>query len=245
MSEFVKYWIEIIHSKVGTGDTAKSAVMENFWLAEPQEDGSQIKMNLLNDNYEPTGYVEMVSTAALSQRFTPLPADYIPPRKDPDMIRVDQITARAERHLSKKEYNSAEYEFSNALKINEQSVRANFGLGQTYLGMGEVEKAKQVFSKLATIDEMMSLDNKHIFNEFGMQLRKLGMFKEASEHYEKAIQLSPGDENLWFNKGRSLFEEGNTKEAVEALRMALQINADFTDAKQFILYMKQNMSKTA
>ncbi len=243
MSDIAKYWIEIIHSKVGTGDTAKKATMENFWIAEAVAGGEQVKMTLLDDNYSPTGYAEVVPLAELGKRFTALPANFKPPRKDPDQIKIDQITARAERHLAKNEYNSAEFEFSNALKLNEDNVRANFGLGQTYLGMGETEKAKEVFTKLVSIDEVLSPDNKHIFNEFGMQLRKLGMFDEAAGHYRKALTISTGDENLWFNMGRCLFEGGKPKEAVEALRKALTINGNFAEAKRYILYMKQNMAK--
>lgn len=243
MSEIVKYWVEIIHSKVGTGDTAKKATMENFWMAEVVGDGQRVKMTLLDDNYESTGYGEEVSLAELGQRFNALPADFKPPQKDPKIVKSDQITARAERHLANNELNSAEFEFSNALKLNEENVRANFGMGQTYLAMGETEKAKEAFTKLTTIDEVMSPDNKHIFNEFGIQLRKLGMFKEATQHYKKAIDLSPDDENLWFNQGRCLFESGKAKQAIDSLRKAMEINPEFSDAKQYLLYMKQNMNQ--
>ena len=245
MDEIVKYWVEVIHSKVGTGDTAKKATMENFWMAEALDGGSRVKMTLLDDNYDSTGYGEEVNLSELGKRFNALPADFKPPRKDPQAIKSDQITARAERHLANNELNSAEFEFSNALKLNEDSVRANFGIGQTYLAMGEVEKAKSAFTKLATIDEVLSPDNKHIFNEFGIQLRKMGMFNEAAQHYKKALKLSPDDENLWFNQGRCLFEAGKAKDAIDSLRKATELKADFNDAKQYLLYMKQNMNKKA
>jgi tetratricopeptide (TPR) repeat protein len=239
--EIVKYWIELIKSKVGTGDTAKKAVMENFWMAEPLEDDKKIRMILLDSNYESSGYGEVVPLSDLGTRFTPLPADFIPPRIDPKKLKADQITARAERHLAKSEFNSAEFEFTNALKLNEENVRANFGLGKTYLALGETEKAKTMFTKLANIDEMLSAEHKHIFNEFGIELRRIGMYGEAANHYDKALKLSPDDENLWFNKGRCLFEDGKIQDAICALRKSLELNSELADAKQFILYIKQQL----
>ena len=240
MAEHRKYWLEIIHSKVGTGDTAKKATMENYWEAVSLPTGT-FKMILLDDNYQQTGYSEEVPASDLGARFTALPEDFEPPSKDLTKQQSDRITARAERHLAKQEYHSAEFEFNNALKLNESNVRANFGLGKTYLAMGETEKAKETFQKLAAIDAVLNVDNRHIFNEFGIQLRKMGMFDEALGHYERALSLSPEDENLWFNKGRCYFEAGKTKEALNALKKALEINKNFTDAKQFLLYMKQSL----
>jgi tetratricopeptide (TPR) repeat protein len=242
MSEdIVKYWLELIKSKVGTGDTAKKAVMENFWMADPLEDGKRVRMVLLDNNYDSSGYGEIVPLSDLGTRFTPLPADFNPPRIDPNKLKADQITARAERHLAKNEFNSAEFEFNNALKINRENVRANFGLGKTYLALGEEEKAREMFTKLTNIEEVLSPEHKHIFNEFGMELRKIGMYGEAANHYDKALKLSPEDENLWFNKGRCLFENGKIKDAIAALRKSLELNPEFSDAKQFLCYIKQHM----
>ena len=242
MTEHRKYWLEIIHSKVGTGDTAKKATMENYWEAVSLPSG-KFKMILLDDNYQQTGYGEEVPASDLGTRFTALPEDFEPPTQDLAAQQSDRITARAERHLAKQEYNSAEFEFSNALKLNEKNVKANFGLGKTYLAMGETGKAKETFQKLATIDAVLELDNRHIFNEFGIQLRKMGMFDEALGHYEKALSVTPNDENLWFNKGRCYFEAGKSKDALAALKRALEININFEDARQFLLYMKQSLKE--
>ena len=243
MSADIKYWKEVIHSKVGTGDTAKKAMMENYWQAEALEDGTY-KMTLLDNSYESTGYAEMVSAAELNNRFSPL-EEFNPKPKSQQETKSDQIAARAERHLAKNELNSAEFEFHNALKLNESNVRANFGLGKTYLAMGDEEKAKERFVKLSTIEEVLEPDNKHLFNELGMQMRKMGLFQEATAHYKRALELTEDDENLWFNQARCYFEADDLKNAVEALRKALTLNSNFDDAKQFLLYIKQQTENKA
>jgi tetratricopeptide (TPR) repeat protein len=228
-------YLERIKSKVGTGDTAKAAVMENYWRAEPQDDG-KIKMELLDNQDQPSGYAEIVDLEEMESRFY-LVEGWQPRKRDPKKEKADKLTARAERHLEKKEYLSAEFEYSNALKLDEENVRANFGLGKTYLAMGETEKARNIFGKLSNIDAVLEASNKHIFNECGMQLRKLGMHEEAIDYYRRALGLAKDDENLWFNFGRALWEGGHKDKAVSAIKQAASLNPDMVEAKAMLKQM--------
>jgi|Deesub1362A_J573_1020465.scaffolds.fasta_scaffold13043_3 tetratricopeptide (TPR) repeat protein len=223
------YYLERIESKVGTGDTAKSAVMENYWQAEVLPDG-RIKMTLLDIHDQTSGYYEMVDPDEIGTRFIYVP-NFQPRKHNPQKDQAEKLAARAERHLERKEYLSAEFEFNNALKLDDENVRANFGLGRTYLATGEVEKAKEAFRKLARLDEVMDPRFKHIFNECGIHLRKLGMYKEAVQYYRRALALENEDEHLWFNLGRALFEGGDNQKAAKALKRALQLNPQLKEAK--------------
>jgi tetratricopeptide (TPR) repeat protein len=228
-------YLERIKSKVGTGDTAKAAVMENYWRAEPLSDG-RFKMELLDLNDQPSGYSEVVEKEELESRFY-LVENWQPRKHDPKKERADKLTARAERHLEKKEYLSAEFEYNNALKLDEENVRANFGLGKTYLAMGDPQKARDMFAKLAHIDAVLDPSNKHIFNECGMQLRKLGMHNEAIEYYRRALSLAKDDENLWFNFGRALWDGGYKDKALAAVKRASELNPDMAEAKVLLKQM--------
>ena len=209
MSQEVKvvdggYYLESIQGKVGTGDTAKDSKMHNYYRLSVISE-NLFKMDLLDNNDEPTGYKEEIKPSELVKRFQYLP-DFAPKEKlDPKLEQAEKICARAERHMAKDEYLSAEFEYNKALKLDEQSVRANFGLGQSYLAQGEAEKAKDVFKKLTAIKAVTEPRHKHIFNEFGIQLRKLGLYFEAAQHYARALEMGSDDENLWFNLGRALF----------------------------------------
>ncbi|KIX12219.1 tetratricopeptide repeat protein [Dethiosulfatarculus sandiegensis] len=225
-------YLESIKSKVGTGDTAKDASMENFYQATPLEDG-RIKVQLLDIHDQPTTYCEEVDEKEFHRRFK-LQENYQPRAQVMREAQAEKITARAERHLRQKEFLSAEFEFGNALKVDDKNVRANYGLGQTYMATGEVKKAKDIFKKLVNIDDVTSPRHKHIFNDFGIQLRKLGMYKEAVMHYRKALAITQNDENLWFNLGRALFEGGSKEQAAKALRKALDLNPDLEEAKAFL-----------
>lgn len=231
------YFLERIASKVGTGDTAKDATMENYWHAKPLGDG-MFRIELLDMHDQPSGYGEEVNEQELKTRFTFLPG-YAPREANPKQQQADRIVARAERHLEKEEYLSAEFEFSKAIKLDEENVRANFGLGRTYMAMGDSDKAKQVFRKLSTIEAVLEPRNKYIFNEFGIQLRKMGMFEEAVRHYHRALLVEKADENLWFNLGRALFEGGQAQSAGKALVRALAINPEFEEARSFLALVEK------
>lgn len=227
------YYLEQIESKVGTGDTAKNATMENLWQAKIAENGA-IKMELLDNNNLPSGYAETVPPEEIDQRFVYQPG-FKPRVVDPKAEQADKISARAQRHLEEKQYNSAEFEFQNAVRLDEENVRANFGLGQTYVEMGDTQKAKEVFNKLSKIEAVLEPENKHIFNECGINLRKLGMYPEAVDYYRRALGLVKNDENLWFNLARALIEGGQKDKGVAALKKSLQLNPKLETAK---LYLK-------
>ena len=231
-------YLERIDSRVGTGDTAKAATMENYWRAKLLEDG-KVQMSLLDISYQPTGYAEKLDPRELEGRFQYLP-DFDPSKLDPKTIQADKISARAERHLQNQEYLSAEFEFNKALKLDEDNVRANFGLGKTYMVSGEPDKARDIFRKLSQIEAVLEPRHKHIFNECGINLRKLGMYAEAARYYKRALDLAPNDENLWFNLARALWQGGMKPQAQAAIKRSLQLNPEFEEAKLFLKQMTGN-----
>lgn len=226
------YYVERIKSKVGTGDTAKAAKMENYWLLLGVE-GDAARMELLDIHEERSGFVDQVPLEDFWSRFEHQP-EFVPKKLSLGQQHADRLAARAERHLANNEFLSAEFEFNKAIKLDEENVRANFGLGKTYLALGDPEKATQVFRKLSKVEAVLEPENKHIFNEFGIQLRKMGLYAEAARHYTRAINLAPRDENLWFNLGRALYEGGQRERGLGAIKKALEINPDLDEARKYL-----------
>ncbi len=151
---------------------------------------------------------------------------------------VDEKVRKGEEHLQKKEYNSATFEFGQALKADDKRLDAHLGKGQAHLALGEVEKAKEHFEKMASTNTLYDEDNKHTLNELGITLRKSGMFEEAIRNYQTASAIDPGDEALHFNMGRAYKEWGKTAEAREALQKALAIKTDFQEAADLLKSLK-------
>lgn len=219
---------------LGTGSTQKTQMVKNYCKAF-QEDEYSVEVTYLNQKGKPTGIKVEVPIGEFLKKFV-LDPNYRVKTKEERL--VDKHVALAEKHRQHEEFYSAEWEYTSALKLDEDDVRANFGIGTLYMEMGEEGNAKKVFQRLAQVDAIFDKENKHIFNEFGMALRKVEMFGEALSHYLKAVEISPDDEHLYFNIARVHYEKGEIDEACKWLDKALEINPDFSGAKKFEEFLK-------
>ncbi len=223
--------------KIGTGTTTKKTVQKTYWMVEELEDG-QFQIQPLNKNYVPSGPKKIISKEEFLEKFYPEPEFYIN-TVYPRMRELQKTIARADRHRMRGETYSAEYEYKNALKIDEENIRATFGLGLTYLDRGENDKAKDVFERLVKLDAAFEEEHKHLFNEFGIKLRKNKLYDECIQYYKRALELTQDDEHLYHNIARAYFEKGEVNKAVEYLKKALEINPNFEEGKKFLEYIKK------
>jgi len=228
-------------SKIGMGTTAKSVKQDICCLAKQIND-EEVEVRYLNNNDEPLGETEVVKLNDFLNDFSFLP--YYKELKEAEKEKnINKKIATAEEHIERNELHSAEYEYSFALKIDEEHLMANFGIGNLYFKMGQPEKAKNVFIKISNLDAIFEKKNKHLFNECGMNLRQQNLFDEAIAYYEKAIGIcGEDDENIFFNLARACFSRGDLEKAQEAISRALLINPEFKEGKAFVIYMEKKSS---
>lgn len=225
--------------KVGTGATSRKSIHKSFWYCVEQGPGpneGKIEIQPLNVNYIPAGPKRMVEKEQFLSSFSPEPEFYVS-TVFPRMREINKTVARADRHRQNKEYYSAEMEYNNALKVDEENVRANFGLGITYLQRNENDKADNIFGRLVKLDAAFEQEHKHLFNEFGIQLRKNKMFKQAIEYYKRALELASTDENLYYNIARAALENNDNDGAVDMLLKGLEVNPGMEEAARFLIWM--------
>lgn len=65
------------------------------------------------------------------------------------------------------------------------------------------------------------------FNRLGIALRRQGKWSEAVTEYEKALTVSPKDENLHFNKAVALMEGGEHRKAARTADTIMELNPEF------------------
>lgn len=145
--------------------------------------------------------------------------------------KVEEKVSLGQKHLDKKEFYAAAFEFGQAVKMDDKNLKAHLGKGKAHLSLGETEKAKESFEKLSEIDTLYDEENKHLFNEYGIELRRGKMYELAIENYNKAISIDPNDEALYFNIGRAYHEMGDIEQAKKSLEKALSLKSDFSEAK--------------
>jgi tetratricopeptide (TPR) repeat protein len=225
-------------AKVGAGATVRKTTQTMYWFADEDEEG-RIWIQPLNPNYVPSGPKQEIAKDEFLETYAPEPEFYTS-KVYPSIRKLNQTIAKAERHRSNGETYSAEMEYGNALRVDEENIRANFGLGLTYLERGETGKADNIFQRLIKMEATFEAEHKHLFNDFGISLRKNEMYDQAVEYYSKALALSPNDENLHYNMARACFARADITKTVEHLRRALTLNKDLEIAQKFLLYLKKN-----
>jgi tetratricopeptide (TPR) repeat protein len=140
---------------------------------------------------------------------------------------VAQTVDNADTHREAGELLSAEFEYKNALRVDEEHIRATFGLGLTYLERGETDSAQLVFRRILSLEAAFGPEQKHLFNAFGIKMRKSGMYPQALRYYFKAYRLAKDDEHLLYNISRTYFERKKYKLAMKFLHMALDKHPGF------------------
>jgi len=225
---------------LGFGETKKRVSQQIFVYAEEQTDG-RVVIQRLNRAFMPGGPKKRISREDLLKKYVPEPAMYLN-KVVPIMRRVEDAVEKGDQHRERQEYFSAEFEYKNALRVDEDHIRATFGLGLTYMDRNEKDSAEMVFRKLVSMDAAFEPEHKHIFNEFGIRMRKLKMYKQAMKYYARAYHLCKDDEHLIYNMARTLHEKGRPSTARRFLARALAMNPDFTECKRFQEYLESGES---
>jgi tetratricopeptide (TPR) repeat protein len=233
-------------AKVGTGTTSRKTIQKAYWYAEekePDADGNAVVMvRPLNKNNVPSGQAEAVPKGDFLERFNP-ELEFYQKEVFPRMKELDSTLKRAEEQRAQGALYSAQFEYQSALTVDEENVRANFGLGLTYMERGETTKASDIFERVVTLDAAFSPEHKHLFNEFGINLRKSKLLDQAVEYYERALKITDNDENLYYNIARAYFERGDRDDCLANLRKALEMRPGFEEAQKFLAYVEKQAER--
>ena len=221
--------------KVGTGTTTRKSVHKTFWYVE--QHGDEIICQPLNTNYVPSGPKRTITIDELLTKFAPEP-EFYQSSVFPKMQKLNQTIDKGDDHREKGENFSAEHEYKTALKVDCDNVRANFGIGLTYLERGDTSKAQNIFERLVRLDGTFEEEHKHLFNEFGIQLRKNSMIAQAIMYYERALEITQQDENLYMNMARAQLENENIPLCLDYLLEALKIDPTHAVSLKFLAWLK-------
>jgi len=228
-------------NRVGTGTTSRKAIQKSYWFAEevaPDENGRVVTVQPLNNNNIPSGPKEALPLPDFLERFNP-ELEYYQAEVYPKMKEMNSTLKRAEQQREQGALYSAQFEYEATLNFDEQNVRANFGLGLTYMERGETEKAGDIFERVVGLDAAFAPEHKHLFNEFGINLRKSKLIDQAVEYYTRALEITENDENLYYNIARAYFEQGDKDECKSNLAKALELNPSFEEANKFMEYLNK------
>ncbi len=217
-------------TSIGFGPTKGKTENKCYWIAEDTREGC-VSLRLLGSDLRPMGSPKSVSLPIFYEKFSPEVELW-------DFLVLKKIE-EGDRHRESGEYDQAEACYEKAIAVDERNVRAAFGLGMTYLSVGRAEESTLIFNKLSRLKRGLTQEHKHLFNEFGMALRRKNMLDEAVKYYEKALELAENDENLFLNVARAYCEKGQLEKATEYVKKALALNPCFPEAQAFKKYLEK------
>jgi tetratricopeptide (TPR) repeat protein len=221
-------------AKIGTGTTTRRVKQSAMYYAREVE-GEKIELMGLNNKNVPFGQAEMITKDELLSDYLPMPQLF--KEVVGNLRKVQKSVARGDKFRKRGENFTAEYEYTNALNLDEQNVRANFGIGLCLLARDEEDRAKKVFDRILALDTAFSDDYKHLFNEYGIALRKKKLFGQAVDYYRRALDLSNNDENLWYNLARAQFERQDWAACAEAVAKCLKLAPQHEEGRKMMNYL--------
>ncbi|QLA16536.1 tetratricopeptide repeat protein [Desulfolutivibrio sulfoxidireducens] len=201
-----------------------------YWFASECE-SDMVALKRLDKHFMPAGQPCLVEKEAFFRDYS----------LEPELgyRYVTQRVLRGDWYRKQDMDVEAKIEYQMVLRIDEENIRANFGLGLAYLALNQLDKGRYVFSRLVEMDESFEEAHKHLFNEFGIALRKKRLFDEAMRYYGRAAELSPRDENIYLNMARAMFEKGDLESAFGHLRKTFEINPEVEEAKAFLAFLRK------
>jgi len=230
---------------IGTASTSKKTTSVNYYFAKPLNENT-VLVDLLNIKNEPVGFTEEVPIEQFKKEYE-FVADLKTFQKkheqvSPEKIKAEEHVKRGDKHLQNKEYLSAEFEYGTALRYDKKNLKAHHGLSKVYLETGEIDKAKEYLHKIGELDDLFAKENKHIFNEVAINLRKQKMYDEAIKNYKKAIIVDPEDEVLYYNMARAYYEKGELENALKYFKKSVELNPDFNEGKKAIQFVEKKLN---
>ncbi|MBU1001834.1 MAG: tetratricopeptide repeat protein [Proteobacteria bacterium] len=152
-------------------------------------------------------------------------------------------------YLIREKYGKAIISFNKALKINDLFAEAYQGLAEAYKGKGNLDRFKSYLQKAAEVHaqfdrleqaktifiEILKHDTKapNPYNTLGVRLRRAGDYPGAVRAYRRALEITPQDENIYFNISKAYFYMGERSKAQADLKLSLAINPYFPEAAKF------------
>ena len=111
--------------------------------------------------------------------------------------------------------NSAQHIAELAAQIAKIYEKENPARAEAY-----IRKALNAKSKNLTREDM------RLFNKLGVALRKQGKWQEAVVEYQRALEVDPQDDTIYYNMGMAYAEAENFSDALKCMEKALSFNPD-------------------
>jgi tetratricopeptide (TPR) repeat protein len=160
------------------------------------------------------------------------------------LIRLGRMADdKGDGEQARRQYERAQAALTEALKIDPNSVDAQFRLGVTLTYMGELDDDAARFAEAETwYRKAVQLKNDFTMAYFNLSnvLEKQGRTAEAIEAMRSAIRSQPNHTEGLYRLGVLLMNAGEFQEAEQHLRLATKLNPSHKEAQQALERLQLN-----
>lgn len=139
---------------------------------------------------------------------------------------ASEFAQMAEAAYAKRDYRSAVYYFKKSLEKNSSYVRSLIGSGNSYLLIGDTDRAEEYFGKALRLEER----NTEAMTGLGRACTANGKFKEAYAYLNRAIEMDPGSVAANFSLGEYHLAIGKLLPAEGYFKKVLRLRPDHQSA---------------
>ncbi len=221
--------------KMGMGANSRKHASRVYWFVE-QTGKEQFEARKINTKNVPSGDIVPVPIHKLVNDYTP-ELSFYEETVLPAMEELEEILDDGDEFRDEGRLYSAEKEYDRALTIEEKNVRALFGLGLIFASRREEDRTRALLAELVQVKAAFDGKNQHLFNEFGISLRKAGLFNESVVYYKRALDFVKEDENLYYNLARAHYENNDWNECLSGLIMSHRLNPGLEIARDLFQLM--------
>jgi tetratricopeptide (TPR) repeat protein len=141
------------------------------------------------------------------------------------VIKIDPTSAVTHNRLGSiycdaERFSDAEKEFHRAVEIDPAFIQAHINLGYATETLGRWDDAEVCYRNAITLNPNYSEAHKRLGNLLALISRRRA---ESVISFERAIELNPGDANLYVSLGNVFLAEKNTDKSLAMFRRARQL----------------------
>jgi len=159
-----------------------------------------------------------------------------------DGQRTEIQAGLARAYMIKKAYTLSEVHYLKALELSGGAPQFQNNLGALYLSMGRYQDAVSAFK--AAAENLLFATSEVAWTGMGVAHFQLQDYAAAEQDFKKAIELSPGYAQPYFQLGKLYFAQDRPVEAVEAFKMAVKIVPDFVDGQYNLALAEMKVRNT-
>jgi len=136
----------------------------------------------------------------------------------------------AQEFIQNKEFNKAENEYIDALKLDIHNLEIYKNLANLYFDNKEYDKAKETFEYIIKLKE-----DDYIYNKLGDISTNKGDLNQAKINYQKSIELKNDNPIYYYNLSKINLKLNQLEDALENIKKALNIESENPKLLDFLL----------